>query len=95
MLLLLWSCTSSAPQPESRAGVLANHAALLGQKASELAQEAEALEGRFDAYRAAPPEERDRIKAEITEKSIELRERAQALAEESRQIEAATVVYPE
>lgn len=95
-LYLLLSCGGSpaTPTPGSRAELLVAQVAQVETRAATLAERAEALEGRFDAFRAASPEEQARIQAEIEAEARALHEESRALAEQVRQIERATAVYP-
>ncbi|HND33817.1 MAG TPA: hypothetical protein PKY30_25720 [Myxococcota bacterium] len=95
-LWLLLSCAGSpaTPTPGSRAERLLAQVAQVESRAATLAERAEALEGRFDAFRAAPPDEQARIQQEIEAEARALHEESQALAEQVRQIELATAVYP-
>lgn len=95
MLWFLLACGAPPPAtPNSRSAGLVAEVAALGERSARLAERAESLEGRFDAFRAAPPEQQAIIRAEIAEEARALREEAQIISEESRRIEASAAVYP-
>lgn len=95
-LLLLLSCAGSpaTPTPGSRSALLLEQVRQVEARSANLASRAEALEGRFDAFRAAPPEQQAELQREIQEEARALHAESQALAEQVRQIELATAVYP-
>ncbi len=95
-LWLLLSCGGSpaTPTPGSRAALLLEQVQQVEARSASLASRAEALEGRFDAFRAASPEQQVLLQQEIQEEARALHAESQALAKQVRQIELATAVYP-
>lgn len=94
-LLFLLACPSeTGPAPSgSRSAALAQRAADVGQRAAVLAERTRTLEGLFDELRAAPPEGREPVRAQIQAISAELQLEARAIRDEVAAIEEAAQVY--
>lgn len=96
MLLLLALACAEPPGPAtsgSRSAELATRAGEVGRKANVLAERTRDLEGLFDELRAAPPEQRDAVRARIHQRAQELFAEAEGLQGEVARIETAAQVY--
>ena len=83
LILLLFACyRPPGPAPGgSPSALLASQVAEVGRKTALLSTHSKEIDGAMDAWRAAKPEDRPAIEAQIRDRSASLREEAEALLE--------------
>lgn len=93
LLLLACAPATPAPDPASPSAKLATRVGAIGRQAATLDVELQNLEGEFDAIKTAPPEERERLAADLRARATAAREQAVKLRDAVSDVEAGAEVY--